>query len=391
MSVRKRTWSTTKGEERSAWIVSYSDRSGKRRQKSFQLKKDADKFANQTHLDLEKGIHVADADSCSVETAGRLWIRSCENHGLERSTIGQYQSHLNHHINPLIGQALLNELTIPFIRKFQDDLRNKGTSEKMIRRIIISMGAMLADAQERGLVGRNVVRDIPANRRTRTDKSTQKRHQRKLAVGLDIPSPKEIRAIVEQLDEKWRPILLTAIFTGLRASELRGLPWNDINFEKRELTVSQRADPYGTIGSPKSGSAMRTLPLPPLVLDELKKWKEICPAGEHNLVFPNGNGNVENRGNIINRAWHPVQIRAGVVNGDKAKYGGLHAIRHFYASWLINSPADGGLGLNVKAVQERLGHSTINMTLDVYSHLFPRNNDGDEMARAQEALLFGAT
>lgn len=391
MSVRKRTWLTTKGEERSGWIVTYSDRSGKRRQKSFNLKKDADKFANQTHLDLERGIHVSDADSCSIETAGALWIRTCENHGLERSTIGQYQSHLNHHINPLIGKTLLNELTIPFIRKFQDDLRNKGTSEKMIRRIIISMGALLSDSQERGLVGRNIVRDIPANRRAKADKSTQKRHQRKLAVGVDIPTIKEIRAIVGQLEGKWRPLLLTAIFSGLRASELRGLPWTDINLEKREITVSQRADPYGTIGSPKSGSAMRTLPIPPLLADELKKWKEICPQGEHNLVFPNGSGNVENRANIINRGWHPVQIKAGVVNGEKAKYGGLHSIRHFYASWLINPREDNGLGLHAKAVQERLGHSTINMTLDVYSHLFPRNNDEDEMARAQEALLFGAT
>jgi len=55
-----------------------------------------------------------------------------------------------------------------------------------------------------------------------------------------------------------------------------------------------------------------------------------------------------------------------------AKYPGLHALRHFYASWCINRKVDGGLELPPKLVQERLGHATITMTMDVYGHLFPR-------------------
>lgn len=70
-----------------------------------------------------------------------------------------------------------------------------------------------------------------------------------------------------------------------------------------------------------------------------------------------------------------------------AKYPGLHAFRHFYASWCINRPQDGGLGLPAKVVQERLGHSTITMTLDVYGHLFPRGDDAEELAAAERALL----
>jgi integrase len=66
-----------------------------------------------------------------------------------------------------------------------------------------------------------------------------------------------------------------------------------------------------------------------------------------------------------------------------AKYTGLHALRHFYASWCINAVSDGGLGLTPKAVQARLGHATIVMTLDVYGHIFPRNDIGAEMATAE--------
>lgn len=67
----------------------------------------------------------------------------------------------------------------------------------------------------------------------------------------------------------------------------------------------------------------------------------------------------------------------------------MHALRHFYASWCINRPQDGGQGLPPKVVQERLGHATINLTMDTYSHLFPRGEDQDELAKAEFALLGG--
>ena len=162
--------------------------------------------------------------------------------------------------------------------------------------------------------------------------------------------------------------------------------------EGETLTVRQRADPWNKIGSPKSKAAQRTIPLAPYVLNALREWKLACPKGQLGLVFPNGIGNVESHANIINRALIPVQIAAGVctivkaVDGKvvlddegepvrQAKYTGLHALRHFYASWCINRKVDGGLELPGKVVQERLGHSSITMTMDTYGHLFPRADD----------------
>ena len=66
---------------------------------------------------------------------------------------------------------------------------------------------------------------------------------------------------------------------------------------------------------------------------------------------------------------------------------GLHALRHFYASWCINRKADGGLELPAKVVQARMGHSSIMVALDTYGHLFPRNDDAKEIADAEAALL----
>ena len=109
-------------------------------------------------------------------------------------------------------------------------------------------------------------------------------------------------------------------------------------------------------------------------------WKLQCPKG--GLVFPNGIGKVESLANIINRGLIPAQP-------GKAKYTGMHALRHFYASWCINRKEDGGMALPPKIVQERLGHSSIMMTLDVYGHLFPRGEDHIEQMEGAAQRLFG--
>ena len=397
MSVRKRSWTTAKGEEKTAWIVDYVDAKGKRRLKTFAKKKDADAFAATASVEVREGIHVADSASATVAQAGAFWIASGENAGLERSTVNQRRRHLRLHIEPLIGSTLISRLSVPAIRAFEDDLRAAGVSSAMVRKVLVSLGGILADAQERGLVAKNPVRDMRA-RRGSSERRAEKRNKGKLKVGEDIPTPAEIRAIVEAASGRWRPLLITAIFTGLRSSELRGLRWEDVDLERRALHVRQRADEFGAIGRPKSEAGEREIPLPPIVMNTLREWRLACPKGALNLVFPNGAGNVENHKNMLRRGLQPVQVKAGVCvptgEIDKegapvmaAKYGGLHALRHFYASWCINRPQDGRLGLPLKVVQARMGHSSITMTADVYGHLFPRADDADEMAAAERALL----
>jgi integrase len=186
---------------------------------------------------------------------------------------------------------------------------------------------------------------------------------------------------------RWRPLLLTAIFTGLRASELRGLRWADVDLDKRALHVRQRADRYGGIGNPKSAAGERTVPLTPIVANTLREWKFVYPKGKWDLVFPNGRGNVDTHTNIVTRGLWPTVIAAGVTVDGRPRYTGMHAFRHFFASWCINRRADGGLELPAKVVQERLGHSSITMTMDVYGHLFPRGDDAAELAAAEKSIL----
>jgi integrase len=142
------------------------------------------------------------------------------------------------------------------------------------------------------------------------------------------------------------------------------------------------------MGRLKSEAAERAVPLPPMVVNTLREWKLACPKGELDLVFPNGRGNVESYSNIINRGLIPLMVKAGITSANgNAKYTGLHSLRHFYASWCINRRVDGGLELPLKVVQARLGHASIQMTADRYGHLFPRGDDGAELAAAEKAFL----
>jgi integrase len=387
MSIRKRTWKTGRGVEKEAWIVDYVDQGGKRRLKTFDRKKEADTFASTASVEVREGTHVADSASATVQQAGDLWIAAAEAAGLERSTTAEYRAHLRLHIAPIVGAMLLSKLSPPIVRGLEDRLRQGGRSPAMLRKIMGSLGALLADAQERGLVARNVVRDVKGRRGRGKERQADRRLKGRLKVGVDVPTREEVKAIVEAAAGRVRPFILTTIFTGLRASELRGLRWADVDFDARALHVRQRADRFNAIGRPKSEAGERTVPLPPLVVNVLREWKLACPKGEAGLVFPNGKGKVESLRNIAQRWLAPCEMAAGVTIDGRAKYPGLHAFRHFFASWCINRTQDGGLGLPAKVVQERLGHSTIAMTLDVYGHLFPRGDDADELAAAERALL----
>ena len=179
----------------------------------------------------------------------------------------------------------------------------------MVKRVVGDLGSILADAQERGLVAQNVVRSLSHRKKRR---EAERRQKAKLKVGVDIPSPEEIRAIVVQLSGRWRPLLLTAIFTGLRASELRGLRWEDIDLKKAELHVRQRADKFNTIGKPKSASGQRTIPMPPIVVNTLREWKLECPKSELGLVFPTGAGKIE---------YHATSSCAACAGPDRRRRG----------------------------------------------------------------------
>jgi integrase len=380
MSVRRRVWKNKSGDRREAWVLDYYDRNGARHTETYTRKRDADAREAAVQVNIRAGIHTATANSIIVADAAADWIAGVELEQRERSTVTQYRQHIDLHIVPRIGYEKLAGLTTPRITTFRDELL-ANLSRALARKVLTSLKSLLSDAQKRGNVAQNVALAVSIG--------PDKRGKGKLKVGVDIPTPEEIKRILAAAKGRTRPIIITATFTGLRGSEIRGLRWADVDFKRGELHVRQRADRYNVIGAPKSEAGERVVPIGPLVVNTLREWKLACPPSKLGLVFPTSRGNIIRHENLIRQIFMPAQIAAGVTAPSKAtaKYSGLHALRHFYASWCINRRADGGLELPAKVVQERLGHSSITITLDTYGHLFPRGDDGAELAAAERLFL----
>jgi integrase len=248
----------------------------------------------------------------------------------------------------------------------------------MVQKIMTSLCSILIHALSAGKIARNVGREQTSGARRQS--RLEKRHDKRLQVGVDIPDKDEIRAILAHAQCRWRPLIVAVVFTGLRASELRGLRWGDVDLDRAELTVRQRADQWGSIGAPKSSAGKRAVPLAPMVVNAMREWRLACPNGHKDgLVFPNKKGNPTSLSTIHARVLGPLQKAAGMTkHADRPKYG-MHSLRHAAASLFIEQ------GFSPKRVQALMG--SIQMTFDTYGHLFPAPEDDQAAMRQLQARL----
>jgi integrase len=399
MAIRKRTGTTKKGTQ-TAWLADYKDADSQRHRKSFPTQREAKQWLARTTVEVQEGTHTPDSATVTVSEAAQLWLKRARREGLEKSTILQYGQHARLHICPEEGGFLvdgkpfagvkLSRLTKPMVENFRDFLVDHNSRETA-RKILTSFKSILNEAKRKGLVARNIAEDVTIEE--------DQRRKLKLAVGRDFPTRGEIQRLMGSAADPFRPFLVTATFCGLRASELRGLIWDDVLFAKRVIRVRQRADLWGGIDAPKSHGSQREVPMTDMVVCTLTAWKEVCPRkdGKLWLVFPNGVGNVENHPNIQQRGFDPTQIKAGVIGPVIGKNGSpvigedgepvvgpkysLHALRHFFASVIIEQ------GFSPKRVQELMGHANIKITFDTYGHLFGWSKDDHAKLAAGEAWV----
>ena len=387
-SIRKRRLES--GEIR--WLLDYKDLSGKRRARQFSTKREAVDFETQTRADLQGGVHVADAASVTVAEAAELWLARCESEGLEHSTVLQYKGHVRNHIGPLLGKQKLSRLTVPAIEAFRDELLNTR-SKVLSQKIVTSLKALLKDAMRRGLVRQNVA--------TQTRVKISGRHKTKIV----IPAKDEIKGfltksaelwpltkaqVTRQREQRivpvpWRPLIVTAVFTGMRLSELRGLTWEHVAFAEGLIKVRQRADFRGVLGYPKSEAGNRDIPLAPMAINTLKSWKLACSnTAGYNWVFPGKDGSIPTTKNVREQCWIPLLRSLGLTtieeSGEFPKYR-FHDLRHVAASLYIEQ------GMQPKRVQAIMGHSSIKITFDRYGHLWPAPESDHEAMKQIEARL----
>jgi integrase len=240
----------------------------------------------------------------------------------------KYRQHLKHHIVPLIGAAKLSRLTKPAVEEFRDRLV-ETRSRALARAVLISLKGILKEAHRRGLVAHNAASETEVNLSRRGAKK------------IEIPTKEEIRSLLTKSAElwpitrveitrerkqkviavPWRPLIVVAIFTGLRCSELRGLGWEHVDFDQKIICVRRRADFLNQMGPPKSEAGNRDVPMSPMVLNTLRAWKLACPATTHNIVFPSENGAIHSNSNLHKQCWRPLQRALGLVDAGQDAAG----------------------------------------------------------------------
>jgi integrase len=359
-----------------AWFIAdYADGAGTRHQRRFPTQKEARAFHDQVKVDIRAGKYVSLSDKLTIADVAKGWIKSTVAAGRERTTIRQYQQHVDLHIVPRIGATRLSKMTPNHCRGFRDSLLSgeQKLSPAMARKVWVSFKGVLASAHCKHLA--DGLKMSSGNRDVVTAVDPK-----------DIPTLEEFRRLIQWAPSlKAKTIIKVAAMTGLRASELRGLRWSDVDLKAGKLEVNQRADRWNVLGSPKTKKSRRTVEFGSDLRKTLTEWKLACPKGELDLVFPTKTGAVIGYRNF-DRYFDAASVAAHVVTKKgKPKYS-PHTFRHFFASWCINPKDRGGRGLTAKEVQEWMGHSTIAMTMDIYSRLF-RKPDHKEIDEAERNLF----
>ncbi|WBQ11346.1 site-specific integrase [Hyphomonadaceae bacterium ML37] len=256
---------------------------------------------------------------------------------------------------------LIVQLTRRHVNEFRDRLLVNGRSEHLTRRALSTLKLLLDHAIDNGQLFANAAQGV------RVIKSSRIEHK------APVPSKETIRALIEAADEEFKPLLIVSALTGLRASELRGLRWQDVDFEKGFIYVRQRADAYNKMGEPKSRAGYRDIPAGPMVLNVLRHWKLRCPKSQLCLVFPAPRGGVLQHTNTQSR-FRKLQEQVGV----KLRW---HDLRHFAVSLWIEQ------GFSIKEIMTFAGHASVQMTMERYGHLFPSPEHQKAMAMVEAKLL----
>lgn len=386
--VRKRAWTSPKGERKTAWMVDYTDGAGTRRYKQFAQKKAADAYLDTVKTEVRCGVHTAASQSITVKAAAANWLKRAWREELEPATIASYDQHVRLHIEPFLAERKLSSLTKPEIERFRDQLLENGRSHDMAGRVVRSLSSIITEAERLGHASQNVAKGVRVR--------NAKRHKGRPV----IPTKAELARLVSAA-EAARPgdkaMMMVLIFAGLRASELRALLWRHVDLDAKTIDVDQRADRKNIIGPPKSASGYRTIPIPGQLVAELRRWHLQCAPSELDLVFPSGVGTPQFHANIVLQFLHPVQIAAGITRQKRVRgvpkfddegapvlegIYTLHCYRHAAASLWIDQRAE------PKQVQKWMGHHSISVTYDTYGHLFPDADDVNaQLTNAARRLL----
>ena len=291
---------------------------------------------------------------------------------LRPKTLATYEEHLRLHVLPRLGRvklsdigdedvlALIAEMTEGFRYveregRWVKEQRTSPYAAWTIRGVLVALSRVFAYAVRHGYVASN-----PVSRLERGERPSVGRHERR------VLSSDEIRALFEQALPKYRPILATAVASGMRQSELLGLRWRDVDFDAGLIRVRCQLDRAGNHVEPKTPQAIRDVVLAPALARLLREHRLASAASDQaDPVFANAAHRPFEHPKVQRRGFDYAAEKAGINRkGNGRRKATFHDLRHTFASLLIAQGAD------VVHVSRQLGHADPAITLRVYADEF---------------------
>lgn len=297
---------------------------------------------------------VLDSSRWTTAQYLRHWLDNVAKPRVKRRSWLSYEGHIRLYLIPHLGPVRLTKLGSQHIQAMNTKLMAQ-VSARTVRHALSTLNNALNHALKTNLVARNVA--------TLADSPRVVRHE------ITSLTPEQVRSLLQAAEgDRLECLYMMAICTGLRVGELFALRWSDVDLEKQRLQVKATLNRYRgpwQIEEPKSASSRRSISLPALAVSALKEHRrrqlEDRMASkrweDNDLVFCTRLGTPLSLTNVHRRSFKPLLEKAGLPNIR------FHDLRHSAASLLL------GEGEHPKVVQELLGHSSISLTMDTYSHL----------------------
>jgi len=328
-------------------------------------KKDAEKYRNKVLREKDTQTFVEPTRQFYSEYLD-TWLETAVKIRVRERTYRDYSEKVRLYIKPFLGDIRLPDLAPEHIQALYNDMLESGKSARTVRLTHTILKNALTQAVKWGKITRNPAELVEQPRQDRKEMKCLTPDQAAKFMEVAIYSP-------------WKAFFSLLLASGMRPGEALGLKWTDIDFEKKRVTVNRsltrkKGGGY-ELQEPKTARSRRTIPLPATVIGDLRDHKQEQKVVKiDGFVFAAENGEPMSDKNLFRRHFKPLLKEAGLP-GIR-----LYDLRHSCATLLLAA------GENPKVVSERLGHASITLTLDTYSHVLPDMQEA--AAEKLEGLLF---
>jgi integrase len=322
------------------WVAKYKDARGTWRYIYRKTKAEARQALRQALKDRDEGISP---NKMTVSAFLDSWLEDVRD-GVSYRTWLNHEGIVRLHLKPTIGAKRLARLSPKDIHELYKDRLAEGLSRGRVRKIHVTLNRGLKDAVRWRYISRNPAAEVTPPQEYRRE--------------MDVLSVQQVKQLLSAArDDRLEAAYVLPATVGLRQGECLALRYEDIDFDKGTLKV-RRTVWRNNVYPPKTPHSRRTIKLPRIALDALKRHRDNNGGATEGWLFPTKHGNPVDAHNFIHRPWKRMLRKAGLP--ETTRY---HDLRHGAASLLLSQ------GVPVPAVSSYLGHRDSSITLSIYAHM----------------------